>query len=149
MGAREVAISLHHPEAFLIKFQHRHHYEDALKKGFAKCRGIEVHFTKWRSLKNALGVALMSCVKLCLDGVPMHVWVLGITEWLISCTCTLEQIETDLVHPVESGDTRVIHLWVWTTNPSCIPKRVRLGIINQARDPLLESMTGTETPLEH
>ncbi|BAF21690.1 Os07g0515200, partial [Oryza sativa Japonica Group] len=92
--------------------------------GFAKGRGIEVHFIQWRSLKNAAGSALMYRVKLCLDGVPMHLWAPDITERIISRTCTLELVEIDLVHPVEAGDMRVNLLWAWTPNPSRIHKRV-------------------------
>uniref|UniRef100_J3MP14 DUF4283 domain-containing protein n=1 Tax=Oryza brachyantha TaxID=4533 RepID=J3MP14_ORYBR len=116
----EVAVSLHHPEAFLIKFQHRRHCEEAVKKGFAKRCGIEVHFIKWRSLQNALGAALMFKVRLCLDGVPMHAWAADVAERLTGCSCTLEQIETDLVHPVEAGNTRTINLWVWNAGFSSL-----------------------------
>jgi hypothetical protein len=75
-------------------------------------------------LKNAAGSALMYQVKLCLDGVPMHLWAPDITERIISRTCTLELVEIDLVHPVEAGDMRVNLLWAWTPNPSRIHKRV-------------------------
>lgn len=101
----DVAVSLHHPQAFLIKFQHRRHCEEAIAKGYVKRRGIEIHFIEWRSLQSALGVALMFRVRLCLDGVPMHAWAADIAERLIGHTCALEQIETDLVHPMESGNT--------------------------------------------
>ncbi|KAF0907570.1 hypothetical protein E2562_018377 [Oryza meyeriana var. granulata] len=144
-----VAVSCHHPEAFLIKFQHRRHYEDTLKKGFAKRYVIEVHFIKWRSLKNTMGTALLFRVKLCLGGVPMHVWAADVAERLIGRTCTLEQIETDLVHPVDSGDTRTINLWAWMANPSSISKRVWLGITSRAKDSQLESVTMAEKPPEH
>ncbi|EEE55243.1 hypothetical protein OsJ_03125 [Oryza sativa Japonica Group] len=133
----EVAVSLHHPQAFLIKFQHRQHCEEALAKGYVKRHGIEIHFIKWRSLESALGVALMFRVRLCLDGVPMHAWAADIAERIIGRTCALEQIETDVVHPVESGNTRSIDLWAWTANPSTIPKRMWLGFTKRAKDPNL------------
>ncbi|EEC81137.1 hypothetical protein OsI_24033 [Oryza sativa Indica Group] len=145
----EIAMSLHFREAFLLKFKHHRHCEEAVKKGFAKGQGIEVHFIQWRSLKNAAGSALMYRVKLCLDGVPMHLWAPDIAERIISRTCTLESVETDLVHPVDAGDTRVISLWAWMPNPSRIDKRVWVTITRQTRDPLLESVTISETPPEH
>lgn len=145
----EVAVSLHHPQAFLIKFQHRRHCEEALVKGYVKRRGIEIHFIKWHSLQSALGVALMFRVRLCLDGVPMHAWAADITERIIGRTCTLEQIETDVVHPVESGNTRSIDLWAWTANPSTIPKRMWLSFTNRAKDPKLAPLLAVESPPEH
>lgn len=149
LRAGELAVTLHHPEAFILKFKHRSHCEEAVKQGFAKARGIEVHFIQWRSLKNAAGSALMYRVKLCLDGVSMHLWAPDIAERIISRTCTLETVETDLVHPVDAGDTRVISLWAWTPNPSRIHKHVWVMITRQIRDPQLESVTISERPPEH
>ncbi|BAS86689.1 Os03g0782100 [Oryza sativa Japonica Group] len=145
----DVAVSLHHPQAFLIKFQHRRHCEEAIAKGYVKRRGIEIHFIKWRSLQSALGVALMFRVWLCLDGVPMHAWAADIAERLIGHTCALEQIETDLVHPMESGNTRSIDLWAWTANPSTIPKRMWLGFTNRAKDQQLAPLLVAENPPEY
>ncbi|KAF0935946.1 hypothetical protein E2562_037436 [Oryza meyeriana var. granulata] len=79
----------------------------------------------------------------------MHVWAADVAERLIGRTCTLEQIETDLVHPVDSGDTRTINLWAWMANPSSISKRVWLGITSRAKDSQLESVTMAEKPPEH
>lgn len=149
LRAGELAVTLHHPEAFILKFKHRSHCEEAVKQGFAKARGIKVHFIQWRSLKNAAGSALMYRVKLCLDGVSMHLWAPDIAERIISRTCTLETVETDLVHPVDAGDTRVISLWAWTPNPSRIHKHVWVMITRQIRDPQLESVTISERPPEH
>jgi hypothetical protein len=50
----DVVVTSHHPQAFLIKFQHRHHCTQALKQGYAKRHGIDIHFGKWRSLANCL-----------------------------------------------------------------------------------------------
>lgn len=87
-------------------------------------------------------------MRLCLDGVPMHAWAADITERLIGRTCALEQIETDLVHPVESGNTRTINLWAWTANPSTIPKRMWLGFTNRPKDQQIEILFVEEKPPE-
>ncbi|KAF0913620.1 hypothetical protein E2562_023730 [Oryza meyeriana var. granulata] len=55
--------------------------------GFAKRWGIEVHFIKWCSLQNTLGVVLMFCVRLCLDRIPRHAWASNIVERIIARTC--------------------------------------------------------------
>lgn len=49
LRAGELDVSLHYPEAFLLKFKHRRHCEEVVKQGFAKGRGIEVYFIQWRS----------------------------------------------------------------------------------------------------
>ncbi|CAN6361815.1 unnamed protein product [Urochloa humidicola] len=142
----EVNVTVHHPEAFLIKFKHRRHCEEAAKKGFAKRQGIEIHFIKWRSLNHALGVMLLYRVRLCLDGVPAHTWSEDIAEKIISKTCALEKVDTDLMFPEE---TKTIDLWAWTADPSSISKRVWLTFTSRARDPQLASVLITEKPPEH
>jgi len=142
----EVVVTRHHPQAFLIKFHHRHHCSRALQQGFAKRHGIDIHFVKWRSLANCLGVSLLFRVKLCLDGVPRHAWDDGIVERIIGRRCALESIDTDLLHPAE---TKTIDLWAWTANPSLIPKKIWLTFTNRAKDAKLQSILVTETSPEH
>nr|TKW10301.1 hypothetical protein SEVIR_6G154300v2 [Setaria viridis] len=139
----EVTVSHHFPEAFLIKFKYSHHCTEALQKGKAAGSGVEVYFTKWRSLRDAEGAALLFRVRLCLDGVPMHAWRADIVERLIGSTCALEAIDTNLEQPHE---TKTIDLWAWTANPSSIPKCAWLTFTGRARDPRLEDVMVSKTP---
>lgn len=82
-------------------------------------------------------------------GVPMHAWAADIAERIIAALSRPEQIETDVVHPVESGNTRSIDLWAWTANPSTIPKRMWLSFTNRAKDPKLAPLLAVESPPEH
>ncbi|WVZ78760.1 hypothetical protein U9M48_026416 [Paspalum notatum var. saurae] len=142
----KVTVTGHHPEAFLINFQHPHHCDVAVKQGYAKRRGIDVRFIRWRSLSSALGVTLLYRVKLCLDGIPDHAWDPDIVERIISRRCALETIETNLINPDE---TKTVDLWAWTANPSSIPKKIWLSFTSQARDAKLSSVLVMETPPEH
>jgi len=141
----EVKVTSHFPESFLIKFKYARHCTVALEKGSAKRRGIEVHFIKWRSLCDAEGVALLFRVKLCLDGVPLHAWSAELTERIISGTCALEGIETNLDMPAA---TKTIDLWAWTANPSAISKLVWLTFTGRARNPWLADVQVSDTPPE-
>lgn len=136
----------HHPEAFLIKFEHSSHCYEAMRKGFVKRNGIELHFIKWRSLSAALGIALMFRVRLCLDGIPRHAWSADIVERLIARTCGLEEIETNLIHPV---DTRTVDVWAWTGNPSSIPKRMWLTFTGSTRGAKPEQILVSDRPPAH
>ncbi|KAJ1264476.1 hypothetical protein BS78_08G003400 [Paspalum vaginatum] len=133
----EVTVARHFPESFLIKFKHAHHCTEVLRKGSAKRHGVEVFFSKWRSLRDAHGVTLLFRVKLCLDRVPTHAWTAVIVERLISRSCALEGIKTDLEKPSEA---KTIDLWAWTANPSAIPKCVWLTFSGRARDARLDTV---------
>ncbi|XP_040384518.1 uncharacterized protein LOC107305206 [Oryza brachyantha] len=79
----------------------------------------------------------------------MHAWAADVAERLIGRSCALEQIVTDLVHPVEARNTRTINLWAWAANPSTIPKRVWLGFTNRAKNPQSEELFVQDKPPEH
>ncbi|WVZ71157.1 hypothetical protein U9M48_019776 [Paspalum notatum var. saurae] len=48
----------HHPKAFLFKFLHPHHCDEAVKEGYVKRRGIDIRLIRWRSLSSILRVTL-------------------------------------------------------------------------------------------
>ncbi|CAN6241233.1 unnamed protein product [Urochloa humidicola] len=83
--------------------------------------------------------------KLCLDGVPRHAWSAELAERIISRTCALEGIETNIQMPAA---TKTIDLWAWTANPSTIPKLVWLTFTGRARDHQLAAVQVSETPPE-
>ncbi|KAJ1273951.1 hypothetical protein BS78_05G025300 [Paspalum vaginatum] len=118
----------------------------ALKQGYAKQRGVDVRFLKWRSLSSARGAHLLFRVNLCLDGIPNYAWDADIVERIISRRCALETIETNLLNPEE---TKTVDLWAWTENLSSIPKKIWLTFTSQARDAKLSSVLVMETPPEH
>lgn len=59
----EVTVSCHFPMTFLIKFKHSCHCAKELQKGKVAGSGVEVFFTRWRSLRDAEGVALLFRVR--------------------------------------------------------------------------------------
>jgi hypothetical protein len=97
-------------------------------------------------LRTALGISLLFRVKLCLDGMPRHVWNVDIVERIVGVRCALEDIETNLQRPKE---TKMIDVWAWTANPCLISKRVWVVFTSKVRDAKLSSVQVRETPSEH
>jgi hypothetical protein len=85
----DVSITRHRPEAFLIRFQHRHHCEEVNARGKFQYRGADVCVGPWRSLTRALAATLFYWVRIVLDGVPRHAWLPDIVERLVGRTCAL------------------------------------------------------------
>ncbi|CAN6339398.1 unnamed protein product [Urochloa humidicola] len=139
----DVDVTRHRPEAFLIRFQNRRHCQEVNAKGKFSYRGADVCVRPWRSLTGALGATLFYRVRLVLDGVPRHAWQPDIVERLISRTCALQCIETNLLHPM---DTRGIELWAWTADPSRIPKVMWLIFTTDTMEGSLSSVQISEIP---
>jgi hypothetical protein len=127
----DLAVTLHQHEPYLIRFVHQHHAAAAEIRGRFHGRGIDICVWRWRSLTHALGLRIFYRVRLCLDGIPPHVWTLDIVQRVIGHRCALQYIVTDLVQPAE---TRHIELWAWTLDPSKIPKKVWLCFTHRPID---------------
>ncbi|CAO2199552.1 unnamed protein product [Urochloa humidicola] len=134
----DITVSRHQPEPFLIKFNRKEHAKQAASMSCLKHHNIVINVRPWRSLSVALGVALFFRVRLCLEGVPIHAWNMDLIERMVGRTCSLECIDTNLLHP---DDTRTIDLWAWTANPSQIPKRLWLLFTSGARNPSVSIST--------
>ncbi|CAO2168544.1 unnamed protein product [Urochloa humidicola] len=127
----DLTISIHQPEPFLIRFEHNAHCDEARRRGRFKGGGVEICLRRWRSLEHALGQRLFFRVRLYLDGIHEHARTPDIVEHVISTTCALQCINTDLVQQL---DTRHVDLWAWTANPSSIPKKVWLVFKHRSSD---------------
>lgn len=115
----DVAVSLHHPEAFLIKFgskQDRDRVQEAKKFHH---EDLEIHVRPWRSTSHAFGAAMFFRVQLCLEGVLVFAWTPEVAERIVGRKCSLHSLEGA---SASHEDTRTLNLWAWTANPSTIPK---------------------------
>jgi hypothetical protein len=117
-------VTLNQPKTYLIRFEKVSGARKARDKGRFTGGGIDICLRPWRSLTYAMGFRMFYRVRLCLDGIPDHVWTPAIIERVIDHRCVLQFIVTDLV---QLADTRHIELWVWTPDPRDIPKKVWLA----------------------
>ncbi|WVZ48763.1 hypothetical protein U9M48_000177 [Paspalum notatum var. saurae] len=137
----EVAVSVHSPEAFLIKFENKKHCEAAYRRRRIERNGVVLCLRHYRSLEHALGARFFFRVRICLEEVPRHAWIPDVVERLLGRSCSVQYIETDLLHPT---DTRSICLWAWSQNPSKIPKKIWLTFTNRAMGDASASWQVTE-----
>jgi hypothetical protein len=72
LEAKDISVTLHQPEPYIIRFENPDHTAAASNKGRFRGRGIDICLRRWRSLSHALGFRFFYRVKLCLDGIPDH-----------------------------------------------------------------------------
>jgi hypothetical protein len=142
---REVSVTLHQPEPYMILFEHMLHAAAARNKGRFTGRGLDICLRLWRSLSNALAFRIFYHARLCLDEILPHVWTPEIVERVIGHRCVLQYIVTDLVQP---ADTRRIELWTWMMDPSENPKKVWLAFTHRPSEGSSVAHVFTEPPPE-
>ncbi|KAI4994125.1 hypothetical protein ZWY2020_029173 [Hordeum vulgare] len=59
------------PEAFLIRFFHRHHYTAAASRHVVPIRDTRIELWPWRTEPHAEHVDMSHHVRLCLEGLPL------------------------------------------------------------------------------
>lgn len=125
----EVAVTSHHPEEFFIKFVHKAHADDALTKGKIRVHGTLVQIRPWRPLSRAYATAMSFRVLLKMENVPAYAWTPHVVERIICRRCSFDRLEP---RSAFMETTESLYVWVWTTNPSAIPKIIWLTFMSRS-----------------
>ncbi|EES07927.1 hypothetical protein SORBI_3005G024500 [Sorghum bicolor] len=116
---RDIKVTRHRPEDFLIVFEHQHHRDAALDMRRPQVGSIGIRFLPWRILPYSDRIELRHHVRLCLEGIPAHAWNESIAKRTIARACDIDYMEG---RSIRRDDTRALYLWAWTHDPSDIPK---------------------------
>lgn len=116
---KDIKVSRHRPEDFLIIFEHQHHHDAALDMGRLPVGRINIRIMPWRILPYSDLIDLRHHVCICLEGIPAHAWNESIAKRAIARTCDIDYVDA---RTRSRDDTRAFCLWAWMYNPSDIPK---------------------------
>ncbi|KAM0889046.1 hypothetical protein ACQ4PT_027975 [Festuca glaucescens] len=119
----ELTVCPHQPVQFLLKFVHKAHCSEVLKKGRIKADGALLQLRPWRPLEQAFGASMSYRVRLCLEGVPAYGHTSYVAKRIIARRCSFDRLEDN---SVVMTNARSLDCWAWTANPSSIPKVVWL-----------------------
>ena len=95
MGVRDddVKVARHKLEDFLIVFRHPHHRDAALDKRNLTVRSGHIKMLPWRTLPYGDYCDLKYHMRLCLEGIPLHVWNENIAKRAVARSCDLDYVE--------------------------------------------------------
>lgn len=115
----DVHVVRHYPEAFLVRFFHKHHCALATSQHELPFNGTKLQLRPWRLEAHADNVDLVHHVRLCLDGLPLQAWDEFAVAQAIGLGCSIDYIE-----PVSKikADTEMLGVWAWTASPANGPR---------------------------
>jgi hypothetical protein len=116
---KDIKVSRHRPEDFLIIFEHQHHRDAAERLGRLPVGHVNIRILPWRILPYSDLTDLRYHVRICLEGIPVHAWNESIAKRAIARACDIDYVDP---RTRCREDTRAFCLWAWTYNPSDIPK---------------------------
>ncbi|KAM0903044.1 hypothetical protein ACQ4PT_018858 [Festuca glaucescens] len=123
LSHRDLNVCPHQPVQFLLKFEHKAHCTEVLKRGRIKADNALLQLRPWRPLEHAFGAAMSFRVRLCLEGVPAYGLTPYVAERIISRRCSFDRLDDSSALLTSA---RSLDCWAWTANPSSIPKVVWL-----------------------
>jgi hypothetical protein len=125
----DVKVTRHRPEDFLAIFKYPHHRDAAVDLGRLPLGSINIRIRPWRVHPYNDHCDMRHHVRLCLEGIPAHAWNESIAKRVVARACDIDYLETQ---SLRRDDTRALCMWVWTYNPSDIPKVTWLTITGKA-----------------
>jgi hypothetical protein len=123
----DITVSRSPPTDFLVTFAHRHHRDAAVAARDFPLGNLDFRIRPWQLITLGERHDLSFHVRLCLEGIPPHAWNESITKRAVARACVLDYVEDDCLSSTKK-DARCLNLWVWTENPSDIPKVIWLTI---------------------
>ncbi|KAM0902779.1 hypothetical protein ACQ4PT_019061 [Festuca glaucescens] len=123
LSHRDINVCPHQPVQFLLKFEHKAHCSEVLKRGRFKADNALLQLRPWRPLEHAFGAAMSFRVRLCLEGVPAYGLTSYVAERIIARRCSFDRLDDS---SALMTNARSLDCWAWTANPSSIPKVVWL-----------------------
>ncbi|KAM0931562.1 hypothetical protein ACQ4PT_000265 [Festuca glaucescens] len=123
LSHRDINVCPHQPVQFLLKFEHKAHCSEVLKRGRFKADNALLQLRPWRPLEHAFGAAMSFRVRLCLEGVPAYGLTPYVAERVIGRRCSFDRLDDA---SALLTNARSLDCWAWTANPSSIPKVVWL-----------------------
>jgi hypothetical protein len=121
----DVCVVKHHPEQYFITFIHQHHCAIALGCGPIPVDHYFLQVRPWRLEAHADNVAMDYHVWVGLENVPLHAWNMHTVLRVLGSSASLDYIEP---RSIRKESTDMLWVWVWTENPSRIPKVKRVTL---------------------
>lgn len=98
-----VSVARHQPEDFRVTFTYQEDFDRLANTNHFNNGGRQLMLRIWSTRKGASGTAYRFHVKLCLEGLPMHLCAEEFVAWAISRSCYVHHAEE---YTIRRADTR-------------------------------------------
>lgn len=126
----DVKVVKHFPEQYLVFFADSRAYHHTVHHREVLHRGRVFNFEPRTERRGATESMMEFRVRLRIEGLPVHAWSEEVLAKIVP-NCTVHFIES---HSRRQDRTRTYDLWAWCANPSKIPKKVLLTIVDPDRE---------------
>jgi hypothetical protein len=125
-----IQVSCHHPTDFLVIILDQDVFEEVAGHHSFPHGRRQFWLRRWSPRNQATRAAMRYYVRLCLEGLPLHLWSDRFTAAVLGRSCALHFVEES---SRRRESTEVFELLAWTTDPVAIPLRVWLTVLDVDR----------------
>jgi hypothetical protein len=116
-----VQVVCHNPANFLVTILDRDAFEEIAGRDSFPCSVWQFRLQRWSPRDNATKVVMRYLVRLCLEGLPLHLWSDSFATMVIGRSCSLYFAEE---RSTRREATDIFELTAWSTDLVAIPLRV-------------------------
>jgi hypothetical protein len=125
-----IQVSCHHPTDFLVIILDQDVFEEVAGHHSFPHGQRQFRLRRWSPRNQATRAAMRYYVRLCLEGLPLHLWSNRFATAVLGRSCVLHFVEES---SRRRESTEVFELLAWTTDPVAIPLRVWLTVLDVDR----------------
>jgi hypothetical protein len=136
LNQSSIQVSRHNPVDFLVSILDRDVFEEVAGRDSFTHGGRQFRLRRWSPKDQANRAAMRYHVRLCLEGLPLHLWSETFAAAVIGRSCSLHFAEE---RSRRREATDLFELMAWTADPVAIPLHVWLTVTDS--DPSGQSST--------
>jgi hypothetical protein len=125
-----IHVSRHNPADFLVTILDRDVFKEVASRDSFPHGGRQFRLRRWSPRDQVTRAAMWYYVRLCLEGLPLHLWSEHFTAAVLDRSCALHFAEES---SQRRESTEVFELLAWTADPVAIPLRVWLMVLDPDR----------------
>jgi hypothetical protein len=130
--AGRMHVSKHHPEPFLVRFEHPGHRDIVLAAGRAACSGSTLSLSPWRPATGGHQRVWRFYCRLAVERVPLPCWTKEKLQDAVGRSCVIDRLERQ---SLTWANTSCVYAWAWAANPDAIPTSNDFSVLDLPPEP--------------
>ncbi|KAE8808741.1 D-3-phosphoglycerate dehydrogenase, chloroplastic [Hordeum vulgare] len=125
VSVHSLRVTAHHPEHYFVVFTQPALQVNAIRRGSIRVDGTIFNISSWHEHDHAAFDTLLLHVRVVIEGVPMHFWLIEGAEEILGRRVRVDRMDS---RTLEHGHTKTFACWVWTSDVANIPTKHTMAV---------------------
>ncbi|KAM0832354.1 hypothetical protein ACQ4PT_064960 [Festuca glaucescens] len=130
--AGRMHVAKHHPEPFLVRFEHSGHHDIVLAAGRAACRGTTLSLAPWTPAAGGHQRVWRFYCRIAVERVLLPCWTKEKLQDAVGWSYVIDRLERP---SLTWANTSCVYAWAWVANPDAIPTSNDFSVLDLPPEP--------------